>query len=179
MPRLVDVPGYIRFWTASAVSAFGSQVSGLALQILTAVTLSASATEVGLVSAARWAPYLLFGLVAGVLVDRCRRKPMMVAMDLGRGALLSVIPLLYALDRLSIAALCVCWRSRDRPQRDDTSRSAAGRCDRAGPWGCLHFPGPVVCPDVVRSPADPILTASPEHVRSITESATRSTGLAR
>ncbi|MFF2519114.1 MFS transporter [Streptomyces sp. NPDC058086] len=108
MPRLVDVPGYVRFWTASAVSAFGSQVSGLALQILTAVTLSASATEVGLVSAARWAPYLLFGLVAGVLVDRCRHKPMMVTMDLGRAVLLAAIPLLYALDRLNIAALCVC-----------------------------------------------------------------------
>jgi MFS family permease len=108
MPRLVDVPGYVRFWTASAVSAFGSQVSGLALQIVTAVTLSASATEVGLVSAARWAPYLLFGLVAGVLVDRCRRKPMMVTMDLGRAVLLAAIPLLYALGRLNIAALCVC-----------------------------------------------------------------------
>ncbi|MDV9174404.1 MFS transporter [Streptomyces sp. W16] len=108
MPRLVDVPGYTRFWTASAVSAFGSQVSGLALQILTAVTLSASATEVGLVSAARWAPYLLFGLMAGVLVDRCRRKPVMVAMDLGRAALLGAIPLLYALDRLDIATLCAC-----------------------------------------------------------------------
>ncbi|WP_406449637.1 MFS transporter [Streptomyces sp. NBC_01622] len=108
MPRLVDVPGYTRFWTASAVSAFGSQVSGLALQILTAVTLSASATEVGLVNAARWAPYLLFGLMAGVLVDRCRRKPVMVAMDLGRAALLGAIPLLYALDRLDIATLCAC-----------------------------------------------------------------------
>ncbi|MFJ6892802.1 MFS transporter [Streptomyces hokutonensis] len=106
MPRLVDVPGYARFWTASAVSAFGSQVTGLALQILTAVTLSASATEVGLVNAARWAPYLLFGLVAGVLVDRCRRKPVLVAMDLGRAALLGAIPLLYALDRLDIATLC-------------------------------------------------------------------------
>ncbi len=58
MPRLVEVPGYVRFWTASAVSAFGSQVTGLALQILTAVTLSASATEVGIVNAARWVPYL-------------------------------------------------------------------------------------------------------------------------
>ncbi|MFE2416806.1 MFS transporter [Streptomyces hokutonensis] len=108
MPRLVDVPGYARFWTASAVSAFGSQVSGLALPILTAVTLSASATEVGLVNAARWSPYLLFGVVAGVLVDRCRRKPVLVAMDLGRAALLGAIPLLYALDRLDIATLCAC-----------------------------------------------------------------------
>ncbi|CCK25112.1 major facilitator superfamily MFS_1 [Streptomyces davaonensis JCM 4913] len=108
MPRLLDVPGYPLFWTASAVSAFGSQVSGLALQILTAVTLSASATEVGVVNAARWLPYLLFGLLAGVLVDRCRRKPMMVGTDLARAGLLAAIPVLYALDRLSISTLCLC-----------------------------------------------------------------------
>ncbi|MGV9451676.1 MFS transporter [Streptomyces sp. NPDC003635] len=107
MPRLVDVPGYPTFWTASAVSAFGSQISGLALQILTAVTLSASATEVGLVNAARWLPYLLFGLLAGVLVDRCRRKPMLVGTDLARALLLAAIPLLYALDQLSVTTLCV------------------------------------------------------------------------
>lgn len=107
MPRLVEVPGYVRFWTASAVSAFGSQVTGLALQILTAVGLGASATEVGIVNAARWLPYLLFGLVAGVVVDRCRRKPMMVATDLARAVLLGAIPLLYALDQLSIPALCL------------------------------------------------------------------------
>ena len=76
------------------------------MQILTAVVLSASATEVGIVNAARWVPYLLFGLMAGVVVDRWRRKPMMVATDLGRAALLGAIPVLYALDRLSIPALC-------------------------------------------------------------------------
>ncbi|MER6959910.1 MULTISPECIES: MFS transporter [unclassified Streptomyces] len=107
MPRLVEVPGYVRFWTASAVSAFGSQVTGLALQILIAVALSASATEVGIVNAARWVPYLLFGLMAGVVVDRWRRKPMMVATDLGRAVLLGAIPVLYALDRLTIPALCL------------------------------------------------------------------------
>ncbi|MGW6402597.1 MFS transporter [Streptomyces sp. NPDC055134] len=107
MPRLVEVPGYVRFWTASAVSAFGSQVTGLALQILTAVTLSASATEVGIVNAARWVPYLLFGLVAGVVVDRRRRKPMMVTTDLGRAVLLGAIPVLYALDRLTVPTLCL------------------------------------------------------------------------
>ncbi|MFI6014107.1 MFS transporter [Streptomyces sp. NPDC051243] len=107
MPRLVEVPGYVRFWTASAVSAFGSQVTGLTLQILTAVALSASAREVGIVNAARWVPYLLFGLVAGVVVDRCRRKPIMVGTDLARAVLLGAIPLLYALDQLSIPALCL------------------------------------------------------------------------
>ncbi|WP_255948990.1 MFS transporter [Streptomyces odontomachi] len=107
MSRLIEVPGYIRFWTASAVSAFGSQITGLALQILTAVTLSASATEVGLVSAARWVPYLLFGLVAGVLVDRCRRRPLLVATDLARAAVLGAIPLLHLTHRLNIGTLCL------------------------------------------------------------------------
>ncbi|MER7199021.1 MFS transporter [Streptomyces sp. CB01635] len=107
MPRLVEVPGYVRFWTASAVSAFGSQVTGLALQILTAVALSASATEVGIVNAARWLPYLLFGLVAGVVVDRRPRKPMMVTTDLGRAVLLGAIPVLYALDQLTVPTLCL------------------------------------------------------------------------
>ena len=107
MPRLVQVPGYVRFLTASALSALGSQITGLALQILTAVVLSASATQVGIVNAARWVPYLLFGLIAGVVVDRWRRKPMMVATDLARAALLGAIPVLYALDRLSIPVLCM------------------------------------------------------------------------
>ncbi|GAV41572.1 putative bacilysin exporter BacE [Streptomyces acidiscabies] len=107
MPRLIDTPGYPRFWTAFAVSAFGSQVTGLALQILVAVTLSASATEVGVVNAVRWLPYLLFGLVAGVLVDRWRRKPVMVGTDLARGVVLALIPVLYGLDLLTITTLCV------------------------------------------------------------------------
>ncbi|GDY79714.1 hypothetical protein AQJ43_31490 [Streptomyces avermitilis] len=49
VPRLVEVPGDVRFWTTSAVSAFGSQVTGLALQILTAVALSASIGRLPLV----------------------------------------------------------------------------------------------------------------------------------
>ncbi|WP_419993228.1 MFS transporter [Streptomyces boninensis] len=107
MPRLTEVPGYPRFWTATAISSFGSQITALALPVLTAITLHASATQVGLVNAARWAPYLLFGLLAGALVDRCRRRPVLIATDFGRAALLLAIPLLYAADVLSIGALCV------------------------------------------------------------------------
>jgi hypothetical protein len=66
-----------------------------------------SATELGIVNAARWVPYLLFGLVAGVVVDRCRRKPMMVGTDLARAVLLGAIPVLYALGQLSTPVLCL------------------------------------------------------------------------
>ena len=107
MSRLVDLSGYVRLWTASTVSSFGTHVTTLALQILAAVTLHATAFELGLLNAARWAPYLMFGLVAGVLVDRYRRKPMLVATDLGRAVVLSVIPLLYVADRLSMETLAL------------------------------------------------------------------------
>ncbi|WP_405152108.1 MFS transporter [Sphaerisporangium sp. NBC_01403] len=105
MPRLVGLPGYRRFWGASTVSAFGTYVTTLALQILAAVTLDATATELGLLNAARWVPYLLIGLVAGVIVDRYRRKPILVGTDLARAVLLCAIPLLYLAGLLTLPAL--------------------------------------------------------------------------
>ncbi|SER43033.1 MFS transporter [Actinokineospora terrae] len=94
-----------RFWLADAISMFGTYITTVAVQVIAVVMLSASATEVGVLNAARWLPYLLFGLVAGVIVDRCRRRPMMIGTDLGRAALLGVIPALAAFDQLSMPAL--------------------------------------------------------------------------
>jgi MFS family permease len=103
--RLRDCPGFLRAWTASTVSSFGSYVTTLAVQVLIVLTLDGGATGVGLVSSARWAPYLLFGLVAGVLIDRSRRRPLLVTTDLGRGLLLIAVPLLALTHRLSLIAL--------------------------------------------------------------------------
>jgi len=102
----VDGPnGFRRFWVASTVSAFGTYVTTVALQVLVVDDLGGSATDVGLVNAARWAPYLLVGLLIGVLADRLRRRPVLVATDLGRAVVLAGIPLLAALDRLTLPAL--------------------------------------------------------------------------
>ncbi len=60
MSRLRHQPTFVRFWAASTVSDFGTYVTALALQVLIVVTLGATATEVGIVNAARWLPYLLF-----------------------------------------------------------------------------------------------------------------------
>jgi len=102
----VDGPnGFRRFWVASTVSAFGTYVTTVALQVLVVDDLGGSATDVGLVNAARWVPYLLVGLLVGVLADRLRRRPVLVATDLGRAVVLGGIPLLAALDRLTLPAL--------------------------------------------------------------------------
>jgi len=103
---VVDGPyGFRRFWVASTVSAFGTYVTTVALQVLVVDDLGGSATDVGLVNAARWAPYLLVGLLVGVLADRLRRRPVLVATDLGRAVVLAGIPLLALLDRLTLPAL--------------------------------------------------------------------------
>lgn len=92
-PPLLRNPDFLKFWAAHAISQVGTQVTALALPLLAAVTLGASSFEVGLLAAAGWLPFLLAGLPAGVWADRVRRRPLLIATDLGRAVLLSIIPL--------------------------------------------------------------------------------------
>ncbi|PSL58527.1 putative MFS family arabinose efflux permease [Saccharothrix carnea] len=84
---------FVRFWVADTVSLAGTHVTTLALKAVAVLTLGATATEAGVLEAARWLPYLLFGLVAGALLDRRRRLPVLVGTDLARAAVLALIPL--------------------------------------------------------------------------------------
>ena len=97
--------GFGRFWSGEAISGFGTWVSLLALQTLVVLTLDGGATETGLLSSARWLPYLAFGLVVGALVDRRARRPVMVVSDLARGILLALVPLAWFLDLLTLPLL--------------------------------------------------------------------------
>ncbi|MDF8265717.1 MFS transporter [Luteipulveratus flavus] len=98
---------FLRYWRAAAVSGLGSYVTLFALQALVVLVLHGSATDVGWLNAARWLPYLLFGLIVGALVDGRRRLPLMVGADLVQAVLLLVAPALWWLDALSLPALLV------------------------------------------------------------------------
>lgn len=100
-------PGFRRFWAGEAVSGLGSYVTLLALQTLVVLDLGGGATEVGWVSSARWLPYLLAGLLVGALVDRVRRRPVMITSDLARAAVLLMIPAAWAADLLTLPLLVV------------------------------------------------------------------------
>ncbi len=100
-------PGFRRYWRADAVSGFGTYVTLFALQALVVLTLDGTATDVGWLNAARWLPYLVFGLVVGAIVDGRRRLPLMVGTDLLQGVLLMTIPLLWWFGLLSLPALMV------------------------------------------------------------------------
>ena len=106
-PGGAPIPGFSRFWWGEAVSGFGSAITLLALQTLVVVTLQGTAVEVGWLNSARWLPYLVLGLVVGALVDRARRRPVMIITDLTRAVLLSLIPLAWSLDILTFGLLLV------------------------------------------------------------------------
>jgi MFS family permease len=83
---------FARLWAAEATSAVGSQFTAVALPLLAALSLGASPIAFGILAAAAGLPHLIFGLFAGAWVDRLRR-PVMLAADIARAALLATIPL--------------------------------------------------------------------------------------
>ncbi len=89
------------------MSHLGSQVTLLALPLTAVLVLGASPAEMGLLGAAEFAPWMLVGLFAGVWVDRLRRRPILIAADLGRALLLLTVPFAAILGLLSLPLLYV------------------------------------------------------------------------
>jgi MFS family permease len=92
-------------WAAESISQIGGQISVIALPLIAALTLDASAFQVGALAAAGQAPLLIIGLFAGAWIDRRHRKPVMVAADFLRALMLLAIPLTFAFDVLTIHLL--------------------------------------------------------------------------
>ena len=96
---------FLKLWAGQAVSELGSTVTRDAMPLLALLVLGATPLEMGMLSALGGLPVLLFGVVAGVWVDRLRRRPLMIAADLGRAVLLGLIPLAALLGLLRIELL--------------------------------------------------------------------------
>jgi MFS family permease len=88
------------FWAGQTISNLGSSFTLFALPLLV-FKLTGSPLNLGVTAAMEFVPYLLFGLVIGAWVDRVDRKRLMIATDLGRAAVIAVIPLLDATGQLS------------------------------------------------------------------------------
>src|SRR4051812_47205922 len=80
-------------WLGQTISGFGTQVTQLALPLTAALLLGANAGQMGLLVASQQVPSLIFGLPLGAWVDRHHKRPLLIAADLGRAALLAAIPL--------------------------------------------------------------------------------------
>lgn len=93
---------FLRLWAGETVSEFGSHLGHAALMFTAVLVVDANALEVGLLGAAALLPQVVFGLFAGVWVDRLRKRPLMIVADFARFGLLATIPIVYALDSLTI-----------------------------------------------------------------------------
>ncbi|MEO6294653.1 MAG: MFS transporter [Candidatus Limnocylindria bacterium] len=84
LDRSVRSTNFRRFWIGQSVSFLGSEVSLLALPLIAVVTLNADATQMGILTALGYLPFLLIGLQAGVWVDRMRRRQILIWSDLAK-----------------------------------------------------------------------------------------------
>jgi MFS family permease len=96
-----------RLWAGDTLSQFGASIGQFAIPALAVTQLAATPFEVGALSAAETAAFLLVGLPAGVWVDRLRRRPLMLRADFCRFALLTTIPVAWWLHVLTIGQLIV------------------------------------------------------------------------
>jgi predicted MFS family arabinose efflux permease len=83
---------FVLFWGGQGVSVLGSAVTEFALPTLAVLTLHAGAAQVGLLIALDRVAFPVLALPVGALVDRLRKRPLMIACNLGRALLLGSIP---------------------------------------------------------------------------------------
>jgi MFS family permease len=98
-------PEFLKLWVGQSISMTGSQVSLLALPLIAAVLLDAGPVQMGVLRALDFAPVLLIGLPAGAWLDTVRRRPVMIAADLGQAVLLAAVPLAAVLGALRLESL--------------------------------------------------------------------------
>jgi MFS family permease len=98
-------PDFLKLWAGETVSAFGSEITNLALPLTAVLALRATPAQMGALRAVSIVPALAIGLFAGVWVDRMRRRPILIGTNLGRAVLLATVPLAYALDVLRVEQL--------------------------------------------------------------------------
>src|SRR5580700_3365501 len=98
-------PDFRKLWIGQAISQIGSNITGVGLPLTAVLVLKASPLQMGFLSGVGAAAVLIFGLFAGAWVDRLRRRPILIAADLGRAVVLGMIPLAAMLHRLTIGDL--------------------------------------------------------------------------
>jgi MFS family permease len=100
-------PNFRRFWLAQGCSLLGSQITLIAFPLIAIHSFQASTFAIGVLTAANYVPFLLFGLAAGVWVDHLDLKKVLITCDLARFLLLGAVPLLYAAGLLNLPVLCL------------------------------------------------------------------------
>jgi MFS family permease len=98
---------FMTFWAGQAFSQFGAQITELAIPVLAVLVLNATEFEVGVLTAANVAAFLVVGLPAGAWIDRMRKRHVMIWADAVRAVVLGMVPVLWLTGTLQIWHLVV------------------------------------------------------------------------
>ncbi|HAP41150.1 MAG TPA: MFS transporter, partial [Nitrospira sp.] len=102
--RLINTRDFGLLWWGQTTSQIGEGLNKVAL-LWFVYELTGSAMKMTMVGLLQTIPPLVFGPLIGVYLDRLPKKVVMVWVDLVRALLTVLIPVLYALDTLSIEGL--------------------------------------------------------------------------
>ena len=100
-------PDFQKLWFGQTVSVFGSLISRIAIPFLAVIELDATPFDMAALGIAALLPGFLVGVIGGAWIDRRKRRPVMIGADLGRAAVLLIVPLLAVLGHLQIWHLLV------------------------------------------------------------------------
>jgi MFS family permease len=167
---------YLLFWGGRTVSALGTSMSGMAFPLLI-LAMTHSPALAGLAGSLRTLPYVLLSLPAGVLVDRCDRKRVMLLCDSVRAFTLGSVPFAWWLGHLIPAQLYVAttiegtmllfYNAANQaalPRLVPQARLAAAAAQDEGAYYAASLAGPAVGGALYQIgrglPPDPISSAS-------------------
>jgi MFS family permease len=130
MKRLLAIGDFRKLWLSHVISSFGDALTNLAL-LITAQRLTGSTAAVATTAVAVALPQLLFGMFAGVLVDRWDRKRVMIASDLARAFLVLGFLAVSSPDRMWILYVVAFVQASigtlDNPARSSVVPQIVGR----------------------------------------------------
>jgi len=96
---------FAKLWAGETVSQIGTQVTQFALPLVAILTLKATVLEVGILNALRFVPVIVVAVLAGVVLDRRRRRPVLIGCSLAAAVLIGLVPLASATGVLSLGLL--------------------------------------------------------------------------
>lgn len=105
--RVFGTRSYFRLWIAQVVSSTGDWIGLIAILAIAARVSDSSGAAVSLVMLARVVPGFFLGTLGGVLLDRLDRRRIMVFADVGRAALLVLLPFIDTLLALVLVSLAL------------------------------------------------------------------------
>jgi MFS family permease len=95
----------MRFWFGDTVTQLTGQVTALVLPTLAIITLNVTDFQLGILNTLGFIAFPTLGLFAGVLLDRVKRKPVMIVANMVRVITLASIPIASLLGALGLYQL--------------------------------------------------------------------------